>query len=281
MAVGLAKLVRRFVALNIAICDQIENLLPESFNCNLLYAHSLAVVEEISRRPPETRVLDIGGGRNSPFANRLPKGHRPTVVGLDIAESQISNNDMIDFGIVGDACGGLPLKNASIDIAVTRSLLEHLPDPRVTIVEIARVLRPNGVCIHVFPSRFSPFSVLNQVIPAKLGRRLLFALFPEWVHTSGFPAFYRYCDIRAMARIHEEAGLNIRLVEIRYYQSIYFKFFLPFYLVSLCYDYAICALKLPLLACQVLMIAGKPPRQVGTLTSADASVRSSGACGLT
>src|SRR4051794_21746144 len=119
MAMGLAKRGGRFINANRAICDRIEGLLPEPFNRNLLSVHSLAVVAEIGKRSPAATVLDIGGGRDSPFAKRLPKGPRPTFIGLDIATSEISANDAIDFGVVGDACEGLPLKDASIDIAVT------------------------------------------------------------------------------------------------------------------------------------------------------------------
>ncbi|MGC2415267.1 MAG: class I SAM-dependent methyltransferase [Stellaceae bacterium] len=263
----------RFIAMNRATCDRIEGILPVSFTRSLLQAHLLVVVAEISRRPPETRVLDIGGGRDSPFATELPKRNRPTVIALDISESQITKNQTTDFGIVADACQGLPLKDASIDVAVTRSLLEHLPDPRVAVGEIARVLRPNGVCIHVFPCQFSPFSVLNRIIPAKLARRLLFTFFPEWADTSGFPAFYRYCDPPAMTRLHRQAGLNLRSLELRYYQSIYYKFFLPFYLLSLVYDLAIYGLGLSTFACQVLMIAEKPAEHVERARSDCVSAR--------
>jgi SAM-dependent methyltransferase len=183
---------------------------------------------------------------------------RATIIALDISEQQISANHTVDFGIVADACKGFPMDAGTIDVAVTRSLLEHLPDPRVTVREIARVLRPNGVCIHLFPSRFAPFALLNRLIPSKLGRLLLLGVFPEFADSSGFPAFYRDCDATTMKRLHEAAELKVRLIELRYYEAIYYKFFVPFYLIMVLYDYLAYLIGSPRLACQVLMVADKP-----------------------
>jgi SAM-dependent methyltransferase len=253
---------RWFIAANRAICDRIEQKLPDTFKRNLLYEHALAVSTEISGRSNNPIVLDIGGGRDTGFIRYLPRGYEATIIGIDIQQSQLSANTDLDFGIVADTCVGLPLEGQSVDVAVTCSLLEHLSDPRVAIREIGRVLRPNGICIHVFPARFSPFSILNRFLPSRLARRLLFTFYPEWEHTSGFPAFYRHCSAGAMTRLHNQAGFEIKAVEYRYYQSIYYKFFVPFYLLSLSYDLLAYSIGLPVLACQILLTAKKRPSLV-------------------
>lgn len=251
-------LARRFFRTNETICDRIEEWLPDRFTRSLQMPHLASIVSEISRLPPGAKVLDIGGGHDAPFSRQLSGGGRPTIIAMDISEQQLSANQTVNFGIVADACKGFPVEAGSIDVAVTRSLLEHLPDPRVTVREIARVLRPNGVCIHLFPSRFAPFALLNRLIPSKLGRRLLLAIFPEFADSSGFPAFYRDCDATTMKRLHEAAELKVRFIELRYYEAIYYKFFVPLYLIMVLYDYLMYLTGWPRLACQVLMVAEKP-----------------------
>jgi SAM-dependent methyltransferase len=257
---------RLFIELNEAVCDRIEERLPGAFTRSLHRAHVAAIVSEISRRTPTARILDVGGGQNAPFIDNLPKCARPTIIALDISESQICKNKTIDCGIVADACNGFPIADGCIDVAVTRWLLEHLPNPRITVTEIARVLRPNGVCIHLFPSRFSPFALLNQLIPSSLGRRVLFAIFPEWIHTSGFRAFYRDCDIRRMRRLHEAAGLRISRLECRYYEAIYYKFFVPLYVAMVLFDYIAHLSGFWFVASQVLLIADKPSMSIAAAT---------------
>lgn len=253
----LADIARRFVTINRQVCDGIERLLPRQFTRSLLYAHELAAAAEIAGRVSPTWVLDLGGGRNSPFVRHLSAAARETVVAVDILEGELRANRALRHRVASDVCGRLPLHDGSVDVVVTRSVLEHLSDSEAAVDEIARVLRTGGVCIHVFPARFSLFSGLNRIMPQAMARRLLFTFFPEWHDSCGFPAFYRNCDARAMAKVHRSAGFTIRSMQFRYYQSIYYKFFVPLYLISLAYDLATYFLQRPILACQILMIAEK------------------------
>ena len=47
----------------------------------------------------------------------------------------------------------LPFDDASFDVVVTNQVFEHLKDPAATAGEIARVLRPDGVLVAIFPTR--------------------------------------------------------------------------------------------------------------------------------
>ncbi len=48
----------------------------------------------------------------------------------------------------------LPFPNATFDLVVSSSVIEHLDDRRRGLDEIVRVLRPGGYTAHVVPSRF-------------------------------------------------------------------------------------------------------------------------------
>src|SRR5207302_4567639 len=49
-----------------------------------------------------------------------------------------------------DACA-LPLADASVDVAVSANLLEHVPDDRRALAESFRILRPGGRAVIVVP----------------------------------------------------------------------------------------------------------------------------------
>jgi ubiquinone/menaquinone biosynthesis C-methylase UbiE len=62
----------------------------------------------------------------------------------------------------------LPLKPASIDIAICFNALDHMQDPGAALEEIRRVLRPGGtllLMIHTFPKWTRPFFWVDRLHP--------------------------------------------------------------------------------------------------------------------
>ena len=48
----------------------------------------------------------------------------------------------------------LPFDDCSFDVLISDQVLEHVIDYTATLAESHRVLRPNGVFLHIFPSRY-------------------------------------------------------------------------------------------------------------------------------
>ncbi len=95
---------------------------------------------------------------------------------------------------------------------------------------IASFLKPGGELLCCVPSRNAIFSRINLMFPERLKRRLLFFLFPEKTKTSGYKAHYNRCTPRKFETLFKENGLEIE-EEYLFYQSSYFSFFLPLYLL--------------------------------------------------
>jgi len=252
-----AMLFKRFVEWNKSICDRIEMMLPGEFTRSLLYLHERTVVAAMTGRRSQT-VVDIGGGHFSPFAKHRDPKLGTRLVAIDILVEQIKKNTFADFGVVADVGQSIPLKDGSVDIIVTRSVLEHLEDNRDFFSECLRVLKDGGTCFHVFPCRFALFALINQIIPNAVANKLLFSLFPEWRERCGFRAYYHNCYSRSMIKRQLSAGLSIKEVYYRYYQAIYFKFFIPFYLLVTFYDLILYYMNLRPLAAQMFLIVAKP-----------------------
>lgn len=49
----------------------------------------------------------------------------------------------------------LPFDDESVDLALSDQVFEHVSDYPTTLAEIRRVLKPQGLSLHIFPSRYS------------------------------------------------------------------------------------------------------------------------------
>ena len=251
-------MLRKFIHWNISICDKVENFLPKKFMLrpSLKHRHTLAVAEKMNSKPSQV-LLDIGGGYVCPFAEYRQEDLGTTFYMADISETQLLKNKAADEKIAFDASISFPLKDETVDILVTRTLLEHLPANETFVKESGRVLRKNGYALHIFPCKFAPFAILNLLLPDALAKALLGIFFPSWKGEVGFKAYYKNCYYPKFVNLLTESGFEVEKIQFNYYQSIYFKFFVPFYLISLLYDMTIWFLKLKPMCCELFITSKK------------------------
>jgi 2-polyprenyl-6-hydroxyphenyl methylase/3-demethylubiquinone-9 3-methyltransferase len=250
-------LLRRFIALNQRLSLSIEPILPAEFTRHLHTTYKREAAEVINQRRGQT-VVDVGGGRECPFLPFVAHPEDHLFISTDISESELRYNHEVRNRLVADASTGqMPFADQSIDLIASRSVVEHLPNVENFIGECARLLKPGGCAIHTFPSKYSPFSILNQIIPNRMARKILYVLQPQWEEVCGFKAYYDriyYSSVVSMLQRHD---LEIVRIDIRYYQAIYYSFFAPFYFIMLAYDLMLYALGARNLACQLLLVARK------------------------
>lgn len=247
----------KFIRLNVQICDWIEHWLPRSFRPPLKAMHQDLVAEHMNSAANAV-VVDVGGGHYCPFAEHRDSSMAARIIAADISTAQLRRNTMVDDAVACDACRALPFKDNSVDLLVTRTLMEHLADNEAFLSETLRVLRPGGRVLHVFPGRYAPFAVLNRALPHRVVVAVLFAIFPRWRDHCGFRAYYTNCYVPRMPAIMEDQGYEIELIKLRYYQSIYFKFFAPLYVLSLAYDLMMWGVGWKPAASQILLVGRKP-----------------------
>lgn len=250
-------MLRKFFDANRRLCDWIEDRLPRDFtlNYNRLFVDTVAA--KINRTSGKI-VVDVGAGKTCHFLSKLGAESRPVLIGVDVAEEEIRDNGDLAMRIVGDVARGPLFRTDSIDFLVSRSVVEHLPDNAAFVAHSARALRSGGYFIHLFPGRYAPFAVINRLLPDAVARALLYFFFPEFRDPCGFKAFYDRCYYSAMAKALTDNGLVVESIHLRYYQSLYFKFFAPFYLISLLYDLLVYWSGFKNLGSQLLVVATKP-----------------------
>jgi len=103
------------------------------------------------------RVVDVGCGDGRHVAEAARRGARAVGVDYDadeLARARARGQGLrIDF-VVADAAR-LPFRDAAFDAAICTETLEHLPDDRAAMRELARVLRDDAPLLGAVPSHFT------------------------------------------------------------------------------------------------------------------------------
>lgn len=102
--------------------------------------------------PANSKILDVGCGYNGKLLFKL-KNKISAGFGIDISVKKISQDEKIAL-IEHDLACPLPFENNSFDAVTSLANLEHLENPRESLAEIYRVLKPRGVLIMTTPSLY-------------------------------------------------------------------------------------------------------------------------------
>ena len=192
---------------------------------------------------PGLRVLDVGGGKHPAISPQTKRDLGLHIVGLDISDVELvqAPAGSYDHIVVGDvATVSIP---GQYDLIFSRSVIEHVQDPASAIENLSRVLAPGGTMAHFMPCRNAPFAIINRLLGNQVARQVLFTLFPDKRHDSGFQAFYNHCTPSELAALIAGRGLDVVQV-IPYYKSDYAAFFAPFYTVEMLRQAFMCYLSL-------------------------------------
>jgi len=113
----------------------------------------------------DSDVLDLGSGYGGKTVEYRSRCEARRVCGVEPFESMIERSrsyaeaqgvDQVEFQVCGPR--DIPYPDESFDIVLSHDVLEHVEDPRVSVGEIRRVLRPGGLSVNVFPVYFGAMS---------------------------------------------------------------------------------------------------------------------------
>ena len=169
---------------------------------------------------PGSRLLDAGCGRYLRFCREFAA--TADVVGIDLERTFETDNQNPPFAVRGDV-GSLPFPDEHFDVVISRSVVEHLEDPRRVFREFFRVLRPGGKVVIITPNKYDYVSVIAAITPYRLHRLLVSRIFqvPE---DDVFPTLYRANTIAAMRKAMSNAGLVEREMETINHYPAYLMF---------------------------------------------------------
>lgn len=162
-------------------------------------SHPYRLLERAILRHVDTdhTVLDVGCGRGAPNLVRL-KGHAKTLIGIDLVEFEIADPELLL--ISGDVCDMSAITSGSVDLAYSRSVMEHVEDTMAACAEINRVLKPGGKYMVLTPNAWDYVSMIARVIPNRFHARMV-RITSGRQETDVFPTLYNANTFRQLKKI--------------------------------------------------------------------------------
>jgi ubiquinone/menaquinone biosynthesis C-methylase UbiE len=253
---GIIRGLQAFAAINRKVCSRVGAFLPQA-KVDIFSEYTETVASLLHGRPYKAIVIDVGGGKECPFA-RIPNGagnENSAIIAADVCEEELRHNHDVDGKVVADIVRGLPFRTHAADLITSRSVLEHIEDVGRFVGQATEVLKLDGYWIHLFPSKFAPFALINQLLPKSISKALVYFFLPGFKGICGFPAAYDKCYYSAMRKLLVKNGFELVEVKTNYYQSPYFDFCFPLFAVSAAYEVLVRLLGLKNLAAYVLVVA--------------------------
>jgi ubiquinone/menaquinone biosynthesis C-methylase UbiE len=250
---GIIRALNAFFAVNRKVCRRLEVFLPQA-KTSIFDQYIQTVTGVVNGRPRNAVVIDVGGGKRCPFAHSLKGAGHATIIAVDISEDELRHNNDVNGKLVADIVQRLPFRSRTVDLITSSSVLEHIQDVRRFVIHSSEVLKPDGYCVHLFPSKFAPFALLNQLLKG-VSRAVVHFFLPESKGICGFPAVYNECYYSAIRNLLLNNGFELIEVKPSYYQSPYFDFCFPLFAVSAAYEVVVKLLGLRNLAAYLLVVA--------------------------
>lgn len=148
----------------------------ESSNPILRYIEKNRVskILELASHPGESTILDLGCGEGY-LLSLIPNAQ--DVVGLDISNRALgkAKDYLKSHPQINLLCGDgqiLCFKDNSFDIVICSEMIEHVPDPKLVIKEIHRILKPNGILVVSIPDEMRIKKIMRIMCYLKLDKLL-------------------------------------------------------------------------------------------------------------
>jgi SAM-dependent methyltransferase len=186
--------------------------------------------------PDGATVLDLGGGRRCVYAESVNPPGRLRMIAVDISEEELALNEDVSEVQVADVAAGLPMATGSVDLILSRALLEHVEGVPASIHHMARVLKPGGIALHLVPGRYSLFGTAARVLPFGPLLQLLHRVMPWTKGQIEFEVHYDHCYPEALEKEFRAAGFAGVETWITWAQPGYFEAVYPLFLLHAAYE---------------------------------------------
>lgn len=183
----------------------------------------------------QSSVLDIGCGRTAPVLRTL-LGKAGRLRGIDCVEFAVQEPgvELIanSFECMTD------IDDASVDLAYSRSVMEHVRNVDRAFADLARVLKPGGAYLFLTPNAWDYATIASRLIPNRFHGpivKIVEGRDPDDV----FPAYYRANRMSAITALAQRHGLRVEHMEYLGQYPAYFTFNRTAFFIAGMYERAI------------------------------------------
>ncbi len=168
---------------------------------------------------PQVLWLDLGCGHqllpdwmpSSDEDQRAIVNRARMVVGIDRDFVSLRRHKAIKYRVCGDI-QQLPFRNESFDLVTANVVVEHVANPAALLVNVHRVLRPDGIFLFHTPNLWNYGTLIARLLPYRLKMKLV-AFLQERKEEDVFPTHYRLNTPRLVRVLAQQNGF--RILELR------------------------------------------------------------------
>lgn len=200
-------------------------------------------------------ILDAGCGRTASLLKELSPKPR-MLIGMDLIafDDPMSEN----IHLINADVSRIPLADCSVDCICSRSVFEHLVNPRAAYAEMYRVLKPGGYLVILTANMWDYGTLMAIVIPGFLHPRIVKVVEGRQEEAT-FPTVYKSNTYSAIRRHAEKAGFHIEQFEYLSQYPNYLMFNSLIFFLGTCYEHLIRKTKsLAFLRGWILAVLRKP-----------------------
>lgn len=151
-------------------------------------------------------VVEAGCGRTAPLLRKL-QGRARRLVGIDPVQFRL-DDDLEGVELVQGSIDDTGLESGSVDLVLSRALMEHLENPRRAFAEIQRVLRPGGRYVFLVPNLGDYGTIAAWLIPNRLHPSVVKAVEGRALEDT-FPAYFRCSTRGSIQNLCDSTGLEL------------------------------------------------------------------------
>lgn len=175
----------------------------DSFSEDAFREENQGLLDAFEVLAPKGRLLEVGSASGWLLAHARDRGWQ--VTGVELSEEALTRSRALGLDIHHGDLPGAKLPAGAFDLAYMGDVLEHVPDCRAVVVEVARVLEPGGV-----------FYLRGPITTHSLARSLALAVCRAVGRTLTLrePPYHLWeFRPRPLARLLESAGFEVVRIE--------------------------------------------------------------------